>query len=64
MKKRPKVGDHVEFRSNRISRIGKVVAVAVTGMHFVIESPIGHKYRNRKVGMGSIIRILTPGSPG
>ena len=58
MKERPKVGDHVEFRSHGSSRIGKVVAVAVTGMHFVIETPIGYKHRNRKIGMEAIIRIL------
>ena len=58
MKDRPKAGDLVEFRSQRSSRIGKVVAVAVTGMHFVIETPIGYKHRNRKIGLDAIIRIL------
>ncbi len=58
MKERPKVGDHVEFKSHRYSQIGKIIAVAVTGMHFLVESPIGHKHRNRKIGLTGIIRIL------
>ena len=64
MKIRPQAGDRVEFRSNRVSRIGKIIAVAVTGMHFVVETPIGHKHRNRKIGLDSIIRILPRVEPG
>lgn len=64
MKEKPKVGDIVEFKSHRTSRIGKIIAVAVTGMHFLIEAPIGHKYKNRRIGMGGIIRILPKDDPG
>jgi len=58
MKERPRIGDHVEFRCRKGVRIGRVIAVAVTGIHFRIEMPIGYKYRHRMIGLDSIIRIL------
>jgi len=66
MKERPKVGDRVEFRSRGV-RIGTVIAVAKTGVHFRIETPfttvrkpwdIGCKQRQLRISLGAIIRIL------
>ena len=57
MKKKPKVGDRVEFRYRGVHR-GKVVAVAVTGAHFLIKMPIGSKYKQRQIGINDIIQIL------
>lgn len=58
MKEIPKVGDRVEFKYRGIFT-GKVIAVVVeTGVHFLIESPVGHKPPYRRVGLSKIIRIL------
>ena len=57
MKERPKVGDLVEFRYRGV-RKGEVVAVAVTGAHFLIKTPAGSTYRQRQVGINNIIQIL------
>ena len=74
MKERPKVGDRVEFWSGGV-RIGTVVAVAETGVHFRIEVPFTSKMRRRpydsefkylRISINAITRILpevTPGSP-
>jgi len=59
MKKRPKVGDCVEFRSYGIPRIGKVFAVvAETGVHFMMEMPPEFMFKYKRVGLSDIIRIL------
>lgn len=57
-KERPKTGDRVEFRCYRMTRIGIVIAVAETGVHFLIEAPIRSKMKRRHIGLDSIIRIL------
>lgn len=57
MKERPKVGDRVEFRTYGMARIGKVFAVAETGVHFLIEAP-EFRGKYRKIGLDGIIRIL------
>jgi len=57
MKERPKVGDHIEYESNGV-RMATVIAVAETGVHFTIDTPIWYKYRYRKIGLDAIIRIL------
>lgn len=57
MKQRPKIGDWVEFRSYG-HQIGKVTAIAITGVHFQISIPVG-KYKMRRVGLSAIIRILS-----
>jgi len=68
MKMRPKVGDRVEFKCRGV-RIGKVVAVAETGVHFLIEAPfispiarkpfeVGVNNMNLRIAINKIIRIL------
>jgi len=57
VKERPKVGDRVEFRAYGHARTGKVIAVAETGAHFLIEAS-WFKYKYRKAGLNDIIRIL------
>ncbi len=57
MKERPKVGDRIEYESNGV-RIGTVIAVAETGVHFTITTPNGFKHKFRKIGLSAIIRIL------
>lgn len=58
MKPRPKVGDRVEFRYSG-KKIGTVVAVAVTGIHFLIRYLVGrYKYTHRLIGINRIIKIL------
>ncbi len=58
MKERPKVGDRVEFRYRGL-KIGEVVAVAVTGIHFLIRYSVGgYKYVHRLIGINRIIKIL------
>jgi len=58
MKPRPKVGDRVKFQY-RGEKIGKVVAVAVTGVHFLTRfSSSKYKYTHRLVGINAIIEIL------
>lgn len=40
MKRRPKVGDRVEFTYRRRSKKrGKVIAIAETGVHYMVETP-------------------------
>jgi len=59
LKERPKVGDRVKFRSHGHARTGKVLAVAVTDVHFLIEIETpGFKYKYRKTRLNDIIRIL------
>ena len=67
MKERPKFGDRVEFKSHGLTLEGKVIAVAPTGVHFLIETPFTPKvsrkiwkYRRRliKVRLSGILRIL------
>ncbi len=60
MKERPKVGDRIEYESNGV-RIGTVIAVAETGVHFTITTPNGFKHKFRKIGLSAIIRILPRG---
>jgi len=58
MKPRPKVGDRVEFRHYGL-KTGEVIAVAETGVHFLVKYPAGrYKYKRRLVGISFIIRIL------
>lgn len=58
MKTRPKIGDRVEFRYRGL-KIGEVIAVAVTGIHFLIRySSKKYKYVHRLIGINRIIRIL------
>lgn len=58
MKPRPKVGDRVEFRYRGL-KIGEIIAVAVTGVHFLIKYPSSkYKYTRRLIGINKIIRIL------
>lgn len=58
MKPRPKVGDRVKFRY-RGERTGTVLAVAETGVYFLIEWSIGrHKTMRRLIGVTRIIEIL------
>jgi len=58
MKPRPKVGDRVEFRYRGL-KIGTVIAVAVTGVHFLIRYLLGRcRYTHRLIGINRIIRIL------
>ncbi len=71
VKERPKVGDRVEFRSQRAReygvRIGTVIAVAETGVHFRIETPFTTarkpwesecNQRQLRIPLSAIIRIL------
>ena len=59
IKERPKIGDRVEFRAYKMTRIGAVVAVvAETGAHFRIRMPSGFKYKYRQIGINDIIQIL------
>ena len=60
MRERPKVGDRVEFYS-RGRRVGRVVGLAETGYHFLIEMPFplardGKAWR--RIPLSAIIRIL------
>ena len=57
MKKRPKVGDRVEFKY-RGEHTGKVHAVAETGVHFIIEMPEGYMKKYRRISLHNIKRIL------
>ena len=58
MKPRPKVGDRVKFRY-RGERTGTVLAIAMTGVHFLIEWSSGkYKTIRRLIGINKIIRIL------
>lgn len=58
MKPRPKVGDHVKFQY-RGERTGTVLAVAMTGVHFLIEWSSGrYKTIRRLIGINRIIEIL------
>jgi len=68
MKMRPKIGDRVEFHCRGV-RIGTVVAVAETGVHFLIETPftspiarkpfeVGVDNLNLRIAINKIIRIL------
>ena len=60
MKERPKNGDHVEFFYHRLPRIGTVIAVAETGVHFVIKTTKTKlmKVRHLRIPLSKIIRIL------
>ena len=61
MKERPKVGDRVKFQF-RGEKIGTVLAVAMTGVHFLIEWSSGrYKTIRRLIGITRIIEIL-PGA--
>jgi len=54
MKERPKVGDRVEFKYRGIFT-GKVVdVVEETGVHFLIETPVGHTPTYRRVGLSEL----------
>lgn len=58
VKPRPKIGDRVEFRYRGL-KIGTVIAVAVTGVHFLIKFLLNkYKYTHRLIGIDRIIRIL------
>ena len=74
MKERPKVGDRVEFNCRGV-RIGTVVAIAETGVHFLVETPftspiarrpldIGSNQKNLRISIDNIIRILPKVDPG
>lgn len=80
LKRRPKVGDRVEFRHHRRSKKGRVTGVvAETGVHFMIETP---RIRRRtgewsydgamyapelivlRIPLSSIVKILPSGTAG
>ncbi len=60
MKERPKTGDRVEFLYRRLSRVGTIIAVAETGVHFVIKASKTKslKVRHLRIPLSKIIRIL------
>jgi len=60
MKERPKAGDRVEFFYHRLPRTGTVIAVAETGVHFVIKTSKTKRMlsKNLPVPLSKIIRIL------
>ncbi|MBA7474717.1 hypothetical protein ES707_10071 [subsurface metagenome] len=63
MKPRPKVGDHVGFQY-RDKKVGEVIAVAITGVHFLIKYPVGKcKYAHKLIGINAIIEILPKAEP-
>lgn len=63
MKERPKIGDRVKFRYRGL-KTGKVIAVAVTGVHFLIEmSGYRYKHMRRLIGINAIIEILPEVEP-
>jgi len=58
VKERPKVGDRVKFQY-RGKKTGVVIAVAVTGVHFLIRySSSRYKHMHKLIGINAIIRIL------
>ena len=60
MKERPKTGDRVEFFYRRLPRMGTVIAVAETGVHFVIKISKTKfiKSKHLRIPLSKIIRIL------
>jgi hypothetical protein len=68
MKKRPKLGDRVEFKYHRSSRIGNIIAVSKeTDSHFLIETPFNSNMVRKpweselkllRIGIDAIIKIL------
>jgi len=55
---RPRLGDRVEFLGRGVVRVGRVVAVAVTGVHFSVELEQPGRRTLRKITLSSVIRIL------
>lgn len=56
VKERPKVGDRVKFRASGATRIGTVVSVAETSVHFLIRWD--SESRLLKKRLSDIVRIL------
>lgn len=62
MKERPKIGDFIEFKNRGLIRTGTVVAVAETGVHFLVEMSLTSTITRkslRRIGLSAIIQILT-----
>jgi len=68
---KPKKGDRVQFTYHRGQRIGNVIAVASTGVHYVIETPfqpktkrnpteslLNRKKRQLKIPLHKITKII------
>lgn len=62
-KQRPKIGDRVEFLYHGGVRIGRIIAMDEIGVHFLIEFSTWRGYKQARIGLAAIVKILPKEEP-